>query len=188
MEEASIAHAEKPCCTNECSAACKVTGSGVVRPVGDTWAFAPTDEPTGGGSPTPKVPTTPQRSPKAVSACAIHQAVEVLPLVPVAATIFSSVLGSFSNKDANTPVFCFSAVNVATLLGSIKRNALAPSASTKQATAPPAQAASTKRRPSVAYPGQAMKALPACTCLLSAHRRIAPCACSQASASSMVDK
>ena len=38
-----------------------------------------------------------------------------------------------------------------------------PSASTRQAAAPAASAAGTKRRPSVAWPGQAMKASPGCT-------------------------
>ena len=119
MEEASSAQAEKLCCTNECSAVCKVTGSGVVRPVADMGGTSTTaDEPTGGGSPTPKVPTTPQRCPNAVSACAVHHAVEVLPLVPVEATIFNLVLGCFSNNEANAPVCCFNPVKVATLLAS----------------------------------------------------------------------
>ena len=33
----------------------------------------------------PRVPITPQRRPTALSACAVHDAVEVLPLVPVTA-------------------------------------------------------------------------------------------------------
>jgi hypothetical protein len=36
---------------------------------------------------------TPQRRPSRVSACAVHQAVLVLPLVPVLATTSSTALG-----------------------------------------------------------------------------------------------
>ena len=51
-----------------------------------TAAAAEPDGPTVvGGSPIPKVPTTAQRSPSRADACAHHQAVEVLPLVPVTA-------------------------------------------------------------------------------------------------------
>ena len=41
------------------------------------------------GSPMPSVPTSAQRRPRPVSACAVHQAVEVLPLVPVVAMTLS---------------------------------------------------------------------------------------------------
>jgi hypothetical protein len=62
-----------------------VTGSGVVRPVDST---------SRGGSPIPSVPITPQRRPSRLSACAVHQAVEVLPLVPVVATSSNVSLGA----------------------------------------------------------------------------------------------
>jgi hypothetical protein len=81
----------KPCCSS--------TGSGVVRPVNSMRASAPSlGEPEtpvvgGGGSPMPSVPTTPQRVPSCVRHCAVHQAVEVLPLVPVVATTRSAPLG-----------------------------------------------------------------------------------------------
>ena len=52
-----------------------------------------------GGSPTPKVPTTAHRMadlscrPNALRACANHQVLEVLPLVPVTAKTFKAWLG-----------------------------------------------------------------------------------------------
>ena len=78
-------------------AACRATASGVVRPV-DAKAEAPAgaaESPAADvkGSPTPSVPTTPQRRPSKVSACATHQVHEVLPLVPVTATTSSAWLG-----------------------------------------------------------------------------------------------
>jgi hypothetical protein len=42
----------------------------------------------------PSVPTTAQGRLTADSSCAIHQALEVLPLVPVIATTSSAALGS----------------------------------------------------------------------------------------------
>ena len=47
-----------------------------------------------GGWPMPRVPTTAQGRPAADSSWAIHQALEVLPLVPVKATTSSTALGS----------------------------------------------------------------------------------------------
>ena len=47
-----------------------------------------------GGWPTPSVPMTPQRRPSRVSACAVHHAVLVLPLVPVLATTLKRRLGA----------------------------------------------------------------------------------------------
>ena len=79
-----MAQALKPWSTKLRNAACKVTGSGVVNPLDFTCP----------GSPTPSVPTTPQRRPSRLSACAIHHAQEVLPLVPVMATVSKLSLGS----------------------------------------------------------------------------------------------
>ena len=74
-----------PAATKFLNCACNKTGSGVVMPV----------DINAGGSPTPKVPTTAQRAVllRAFKACANHQVVEVLPLVPVTAMTFKSWLG-----------------------------------------------------------------------------------------------
>ncbi|EWS55425.1 hypothetical protein X551_01779 [Methylibium sp. T29] len=82
IDEASIAQASKPASAMRRSPPCSVTGSGVVRPVKSMCV----SRPGSGGSPMPSVPTTPQRRPSRLSACAVHHAVEVLPLVPVVAT------------------------------------------------------------------------------------------------------
>ena len=87
IDEASIAQACIPWATKSANADCRATGSGVVRPVLTT----------SGGIPTPKVPTTPQgigaTCVKFDSACASHQVVEVLPLVPVTASTARRALG-----------------------------------------------------------------------------------------------
>src|SRR5256885_2315014 len=79
MDEASMAQAARPASAYSRNARCSRTGSGVVMPV-DSMA---------GGMPTPSVPTRaqPLRSCSFTwaSACASHQAVVVLPLVPVTA-------------------------------------------------------------------------------------------------------
>ena len=90
MDEASIAQAPKPCFTMSAKLACSTTGSGVVRPVKRMW---PSPRPGTGGVPTPSVPTSPQGRSSMPRACAVHQALEVLPLVPVTATTFSASLG-----------------------------------------------------------------------------------------------
>ena len=90
IDEASIVQAAKPCATKVAKVACSSTASGVVRPVDSN---ASDGSPGFGGSPTPSVPITPQRWPSAPNACAVHQATEVLPLVPVTATTSSVRLG-----------------------------------------------------------------------------------------------
>ena len=91
IDDASIAQAAKPSSTKRLKARCNVTGSGVVRPVP---CSAGVSVPAVGTAPTPSVPTTPQRRPSADSACAAHQAVDVLPLVPVTAITDSRSLGA----------------------------------------------------------------------------------------------
>ena len=83
MDDASMAQAANPASTKPRNAACSVTGSGVVSPVDAT---AP-------GSPTPSVPTTAQRWPSRVSAWASHHVVDVLPFVPVLASMRRRWLG-----------------------------------------------------------------------------------------------
>ena len=101
MELASIAQAAKPSSTMRRNAACSSTGSGVVRPVAwivQSCVESPAATGSGsGGTPMPSVPTTPARRPSRFSACAVHHAVEVLPLVPVAASTSSVWLGSSKN-------------------------------------------------------------------------------------------
>ncbi len=62
---------------------CSHTASGVVLPSGSSLP----------GQPLPSVPTTPQRRPSRVSACAIQWLHEVLPFVPVTPTIHNRALG-----------------------------------------------------------------------------------------------
>ena len=139
MDEASSAQAANPASAKRLNAACSVTGSGVVRPVKST---AP-------GSPTPSVPITPLRRPRDVSACAIHQAVEVLPLVPVVATTSSRLPGWPKKSCAMAPVAAFRPGSTA-MRASSKPKASMPSASTRHVVAPASSAAATKRRPSFA--------------------------------------
>ena len=159
--------------------ACSVTGSGVVSPV---WVMLPAS-PSSGGCPMPKVPTTPQRRPSAVSACAVHQAVLLLPLVPVAAITCSACAGWPNQAAANGPVAAFRPGNVA-MRSSAKPKPSTPSASTRQAAAPAASAPATYCRPSVAAPGQAMKASPARTLRLSVRNSGAPCGRTRAASQS----
>ena len=140
IDEASIAQAAKPRAAKSRSARCSVTGSGVVRPVEITRASGATRL---GGSPTPSVPTTPQRRPARLSACASHQAVEVLPLVPVVATTSSRRLGCSCQAAASGAVLAFSAGSAAMRASAPKSKASMPSASTRQAAAPAASAAGT---------------------------------------------
>ena len=83
-----MAQACNPSEANFANAACNATGSGVVRPV----------LMTSGGIPMPKVPTTPHgiwaTCFKFENACANHQAVDVLPLVPVTASTRKAWLAS----------------------------------------------------------------------------------------------
>jgi len=168
IDEASIAQAAKRRSAKSRSAFCSVIGSGVVMPVGRSAADASAAPCAGGGSPMPSVPTTPQRRPTARSASATHHAVEVLPLVPVTATTSSRALGVPSQRLAIAPAAAFRPCSVATRESPSKPKPSTPSASTRQALAPAATAASTKRRPSLAWPGQAMKASPTWTWRLSA--------------------
>ena len=147
IDEASIAQAWKPWSTKPLKPACSVTGSGVVRPV--DWMVAPGAAAADGGSPTPSVPTTPQRLPSSESACATHHAVEVLPLVPVTATTSSRLLGCSYQALASGPVAALRPASAPTFAPS-KWKASAPLASTRHAAAPAARAAGTNWRPSFA--------------------------------------
>jgi hypothetical protein len=89
------------------------------------------------------VPTTPQRRPSVASACAIHHAVEVLPLVPVTATTSSLLLGVPRKRLAMSPAAAFRPRSAPTRDSPSKPNASTPSASTRQALAPAASAAPT---------------------------------------------
>ncbi len=86
-----MAQAFRPSSTKRRSCDCSMTGSGVVSPVA-TRALAAL--PGAGGRPMPSVPTTAQGFSQNESSCATHQAVEVLPLVPVMATMSSAALGA----------------------------------------------------------------------------------------------
>jgi hypothetical protein len=92
MDEASIAQAAKPWSTKPRRPPCSSTGSGVVRPV------EPTARRRAPGRASRRLADA-QRADDAaapaqrVSACAVHQAVEVLPLVPVTATTSSARAG-----------------------------------------------------------------------------------------------
>ena len=92
IEDASIAQYPNPFSKYSRNFLCKSTGSGVVKPV-DSTAF---------GTPIPKVPTIKHLvndlgliSLTACSACDNHQAVVVLPLVPVIACTFNALAGIF---------------------------------------------------------------------------------------------
>ena len=93
-----MAQAVKPSATRSCSACCSRTASGVVSPL--PCSAAP-------GAPMPSVPTIAQRRPSACNACAVHHMVDVLPLVPVAATTFSRALGRPRNRWAIGPASSF---------------------------------------------------------------------------------
>ena len=159
IDEASIAQAANLRSAKSRSAFCSVIGSGVVRPVDTSSGGSPPADL--GGSPIPRVPITPQRRPRAASACAIHHAVEVLPLVPVTATTSSSALGVPRKRLAMSPAAAFRPRSAPMRASPSKSNDSTPSASTRQALAPAASAAATKRRPSLAWPGQATNASPA---------------------------
>ena len=88
-----MAQACSPMSTKWRKVCCSRTGSGVVRPVATISAKlsgAPSSSPGRGARPMPKVPTSPHAmgatSFKFDSAWASHQALEVLPLVPVTAS------------------------------------------------------------------------------------------------------
>jgi hypothetical protein len=134
-----MAQASKPWSRIWRNAACRRTGSGVVSPVYSSRS----------GSPTPSVPTTPQRRPTRVSACAIHQALLVLPLVPVTATTSIKAVGAPWKAAAMAPVLAFRSGSEATR-ASVKPKASTPSASTRQVAAPAASAWATNPRPSCA--------------------------------------
>ena len=59
------------------------------------------------GSPKPNVPTTVQRCPRRLKACASHQAVDVLPLVPVTACKLKAALGESKYASAMAPLAAF---------------------------------------------------------------------------------
>ena len=169
MDEASSAQARRPSFTNCCKCACKDTASGVVMPVARSAAKGWADSPsTGalacGGWPTPSVPSTAQgcaSAPgKALSACASHQAVEVLPLVPVIAITESCCEGWSKNASAIAPASAFRPVYAATRV-SVRPKAGRPSASTRQAPTPWRRAWGTNWRPSTTAPGVATKPSPA---------------------------
>ena len=141
-----------PAAINFANSVCSSTGSGVVMPVLVKC----------GGKPTPRVPTMAQRG----RAWASHQAVLVLPLVPVTATMRSACAGWPSHCAARLPVMAFRPVKLAMRASANAKSAL-PSCSTKQAAAPCAKAWATKARPSTAAPGQAIKISPGCTWRLS---------------------
>ncbi len=153
IELASIAQAAKPSLTMRRNAACSSTGSGVVRPVArmvQSSVESPVATGSGnGGTPMPSVPTKPARRPSRFKVCAVHHAVEVLPLVPVVATTFSAWLGSSKNAAAIWPVAFFIDFSVA-MRASSKPNASTSFSSTRHVEAPASSAAATKRRPSLA--------------------------------------
>ena len=140
MDEASIAQACTPPVWKSRSARCSVTGSGVVRPVKWIWPL---------GSPMPSVPMTPQRRPSVARACAVHQAVEVLPLVPVVATTSICALGWSKKASAMGPVAALSCGSEA-MRALSKAKASTPSCSTRQVAAPATRAERANCRPSVA--------------------------------------
>ena len=155
IDDASIAQLEKPRAAKSASAFCRVIGSGVVRPVDvsagtSSSAEAPPVAAARGGSPMPRVPITAERRPSAPSACATHQAVEVLPLVPVTAMTSSFSLGAPRKRLAMSPAAAFRPRIAATRGSPSKPRPAAPSASTRQATAPARSASGTCRRPSLA--------------------------------------
>ena len=102
-----MATVRSPCPTKPLKARCSVTGSGVVRPVAMSDVPKVAEPPSSGTAPAPRVPITPQRRPSTVSACAIHQVVEVLPLVPVTAITASRSLGEPKNALASGPAAAF---------------------------------------------------------------------------------
>jgi hypothetical protein len=79
------------------------------------------------------------RRPSRFNACAVHQAVEVLPFVPVVATTESFSLGSSKKVAAICPVAAFIEVSVA-MRASSKPNASTSASSTRQVDAPAASA------------------------------------------------
>jgi excinuclease ABC subunit A len=97
IEDASMAQACRPCVAKARKVLCSSTGSGVVRPVA-MMLSGPAEAPGNGTRPTPKVPINPHGTGlvcfKFDSACANHQAVEVLPLVPVTASTANCCEGS----------------------------------------------------------------------------------------------
>ena len=166
IDEASMAQAPRPCAKNWANARCNRTGSGVVMPV----------EASAGGTPIPKVPTSahwscPERSSfdSAFSAPASHQAVLVLPLVPVTASTFSCCVGCANHSAAMGPVAALRPGSAA-MWSPSKAKASTPACSTRQAVAPRTMASATCARPSVAAPGQAMKPSPGVTWRLSVCR------------------
>ena len=185
MDEASIAQPQAFCAAKACTAACTVSGSGVVKPVrlrvpasgALPWLIRPQ----------PSVPMNPAccgeaASDTAASACASHQALEVLPLVPVTAKTGSWTRELPKNAAASPPnwgcKFCSAATGA-----SLKSQAATPSASTRQATAPRCRASATCRRASTAAPGQAMKPSPGRTARLSLTSVPVTRACNQAKVS-----
>jgi len=168
MDEASMAQAARPASAYSRNARCSRTGSGVVMPV-DSMA---------GGIPTPSVPTRaqPLRSCSFTwaSACASHQAVVVLPLVPVTASTSIWALGCWNHWSAIRPVAALRPGKAA-MCSPEKPKGSTPCASTRQATAPRSRAEATWARPSVAAPGQAMKASPGRTLRLSVCSVPLPC-------------
>ena len=88
-----MAQACKPAWTNWRKLCCSSTASGVVRPLGCKAELSPS---ANGTCPMPRVPTSPQGMGGCLRrdrAWASHQALEVLPLVPVMATTASCAEG-----------------------------------------------------------------------------------------------
>ena len=165
MDDASIAQATSPSFAKLRKVFCNKTGSGVVKPVTVKSA---------GGRPAPSVPINPVGLATDVSewlgnadrACASHQLVEVLPLVPVTASTFTARDGFPKNSAAIGPVAIFKPAKLA-MRASLKSKLSAPSYSTRQALAPASSAGFTKALGSAAAPGQAMNTSPGCTTRLS---------------------
>ena len=172
IEDASMAQVRTPASANCRNARCSRTGSGVVMPVVSRW----------GAIPMPKVPTrahgacacsslfnstpAPPASACTDKAPASHQALLVLPLVPVKATTSSAWVGLPNHCAAMSAVADFRPGSAARCSPARPKGST-PSRSTRQATAPRARASGTWARPSVAAPGQAMKPSPGCIWRLS---------------------
>ena len=180
-----MAQPQACCAAKAWRAAWTVSGSGVVSPVGrKVPASAALPGPI---RPQPRVPIKPACgdafAPQAVAkACASHQAVEVLPLVPVTAKTGNCPWVVPKKEAASEPSWACKPCSAAT--GTLaKSQAVAPSASTKQATAPRCSASATCRRASAAAPGQATKPSPGRTARLSLTSVPVTRACNQATAS-----
>ena len=183
MDDASMAQPRAPLRAKRCSAACRVTGSGVVRPV-LSRPLASDGAPLP-NRPQPRVPIKPAQAgvgSSAARACANHQALEVLPLVPVTANTGMRVVPPSKNAATSAPSCSCKPFKLATGAPA-KSQACAPCASTRQAVAPRCTACATWRRASLAAPGQATKPSPGRTRRLSLTSVPVTRVCNQARAS-----